>query len=188
MSYEGQKRRVPTATLCAFLVLLAGGCRHRVRVPVTPIELRPVEPINIPEPVLPMIAPPDELHMELPIASAAAGLHRERRRTVRPGVGVAGVPAPAGAGEETPDDSVVGDLSAGGESGPMVRQEAESVLKDNDRRLRALPESLLHGQRSQVSKVRDFQRRARQALTSSDIEGAKTLAIKAKLLLDDLEK
>ena len=154
-----------------------------------PIELRPVEPLDIPEPDLPMIASPEAPHLEAPVAAAAAELHRERRRTVRPSTAAAGAPAQtAAAMEDTPDDPVVGDLSAGGESGPMVRQEAESVLKDNDRRLRAMPESQLHAQRSQVNKVKNFQRQARQALISSDFEGAKTLAVKAKLLLDDLEK
>jgi ribosomal protein S20 len=39
-----------------------------------------------------------------------------------------------------------------------------------------------------VSKVRNFWKDAQDALKSGDAEGAKTLATKAKLLLDDLEK
>jgi len=36
--------------------------------------------------------------------------------------------------------------------------------------------------------VRNFRKDAQEALKSGDAEGAKTLATKAKLLLDDLEK
>ena len=43
-------------------------------------------------------------------------------------------------------------------------------------------------EKAQISKIRNFQRQAQEALTSGDLEGAKTLATKAKLLLDDLEK
>ena len=43
-------------------------------------------------------------------------------------------------------------------------------------------------QKAQVSKVKNFLKDAQDALKSGDAEGAKTLATKAKLLLDDLEK
>ncbi len=39
-----------------------------------------------------------------------------------------------------------------------------------------------------MSKIKNFQRQAKQAMSSGDAEGAKTLATKAKLLLDDLDK
>ncbi len=38
-----------------------------------------------------------------------------------------------------------------------------------------------------MSNVRNFQKQAQQALKTGDAEGAKTLATKGKLLLDDLE-
>jgi ribosomal protein S20 len=52
----------------------------------------------------------------------------------------------------------------------------------------ALPAQKSEEEKSQVSKVKNFLKDAEDALKSGDAEGAKTLATKAKLLLDDLEK
>jgi len=43
-------------------------------------------------------------------------------------------------------------------------------------------------EKAQISKVRNFQRQAQEALNSGDAEGQRLLATKAKLLLDDLVK
>jgi len=43
-------------------------------------------------------------------------------------------------------------------------------------------------QRAQVRQVQQFVKQAQQALESGDAQGASTLATKAKLLMDDLEK
>ena len=162
--------------------------------PVLPAQT-PVALDSVPEPdPPPMFEAPEEPEIEVPIAAAAASPRRERRRVVRPSAGAAGAPAQAAADTQDSgsdmgsDDSVIGDLTAGGESTPQTKQEAEGLLKDNDRRLKLLPESLQRAQRSQVSKVKNFQRQAQQALKSGDSEGAKMLALKAKLLLDDFDK
>jgi ribosomal protein S20 len=55
-------------------------------------------------------------------------------------------------------------------------------------RLSNLSASKVRQERSQVSRIRNFRRQAQDALSSGDVEGAKTLATKARLLLDDLEK
>ncbi len=48
--------------------------------------------------------------------------------------------------------------------------------------------AIVAGEKAQVSKVKNFLKDAQEALKTGDAEGAKTLATKAKLLLDDLEK
>jgi hypothetical protein len=55
-------------------------------------------------------------------------------------------------------------------------------------RLSNLSANKVRQERSQVSRIRNFRRQAQDALNSGDVEGAKTLATKARLLLDDLEK
>ncbi len=62
------------------------------------------------------------------------------------------------------------------------------MIAANEKRLNALPSQILDEQKAQISKVKNFQRQAQEALSSGDAEGAKTLATKAKLLLDDLSK
>ena len=62
------------------------------------------------------------------------------------------------------------------------------MITANERRLESLPTDTVRSQAALVSKVRTFQRDAQQALDSGDAEGARTLATKGKLLLDDLVK
>ena len=62
------------------------------------------------------------------------------------------------------------------------------MIAANEKRLSALPAQIVEEQKPQISKVKNFQRQAQEALNSGDAEGAKTLATKAKLLLDDLSK
>ena len=51
-----------------------------------------------------------------------------------------------------------------------------------------LPVKKAEEEKAQVSKVKNFLKDAQEALKTGDAEGAKTLATKAKLLMDDLEK
>jgi ribosomal protein S20 len=51
-----------------------------------------------------------------------------------------------------------------------------------------LPSGKARSDKAQVSRIRNFQRQAQEALSSGDVEGAMTLGTKAKLLLDDFEK
>jgi hypothetical protein len=121
----------------------------------------------------------------VPIASAAAKPRRERRKpTAKP------VPEPAQVVSTEPpaENSAVGALTSGGEANPRSQQEAADMIAANEKRLNALSAQILEEQKPQISQVKNFQRQAQEALTSGDDEGAKTLATKAKLLLDDLSK
>jgi hypothetical protein len=90
--------------------------------------------------------------------------------------------------EAPTEGSAIGALTSGGEANPRSQQEAADMIAANDKRLNALSARVVEEQKSQISKVKNFQRQAQEALSSGDAEGAKTLATKAKLLLDDLSK
>ena len=62
------------------------------------------------------------------------------------------------------------------------------MIASIEKRLTALPAQTLDDQKAQINKVKNFLRDAQEALKSGDDEGAMTLATKAKLLLDDIEK
>ena len=79
-------------------------------------------------------------------------------------------------------------MTPGGEANPQTKQEAADLIATSEKRLDALPAPKSEDEKSQESKVRNFLKDAQEALKSGDAEGAKTLATKAKLLLDDLEK
>jgi ribosomal protein S20 len=87
-----------------------------------------------------------------------------------------------------PEETAIGALTAGGEASPQIKQEAAELITSSEKRLNALPSQKAEDEKAQVSKVKNFLKDAQEALNTGDAEGAKTLATKAKLLLDDLEK
>ena len=97
-------------------------------------------------------------------------------------------PAPAASAASSPEATAIGALTAGGEADPQTKQDAADLIASIEKRLNAFTTQTTDDQKAQISKVRNFWRDAQAALKSGDAEGAKTLATKAKLLLDDLEK
>lgn len=179
--------RLTTALACAGLMCGLSGCRHkRPQLPVLPPVLAPVPletpPVSEEQPMIP--APVVELP-PVPIAAAAASPRRERRRIV-PKTSAA-APEEA-APEPMPDTVAIGELTAGGAADPQAQQEDANLISSIEKRLNALPARTVRRQRTQINKIRNFWQQAREALNSGDVEGAKTLATKAKLLLDDLER
>lgn len=184
-------RRLMRTALGVGLLCGLSGCRHKTQIaPPLPVINTPVDPVDIPEAEnLPVLeAPPEKLPPE-PTAAAAAKPKRERKKKVAPVV--ASVPAPpvqTASVEPSPEVAAIGALTAGGEANPQTKQEAADLIASIEKRLNALPAQTVEDQKAQISKVKNFWRDAQAALKSGDAEGAKTLATKAKLLLDDLEK
>jgi hypothetical protein len=112
---------------------------------------------------------------------------KRNSKTVAPATEAAAAQADAGAMAPPPEGSPIGELSAGGDSTPQTHQEADDLIASCEKGLKALPQSA-SGQQGQIRKVQYFLRQAKQALKTGDAEGAKTLATKAKLLMDDLTK
>jgi ribosomal protein S20 len=169
-----------------------GGCRHKPQLAPLPPVQSPVELEDIPplaEDKLPMVEVPQIRLPPTPVASAAARRMRERRRPAKVAAAPPPVPETAPAvSEPSPQEAAIGALTAGGDANPQAKQEAGDLLISIEKRLNGLPAQMTDEQKTQVSKVRNFWRDAQQALKSGDAEGAKTLATKAKLLLDDMEK
>ena len=182
------RRRVAAALLCAGLAFGAEGCRRRVQIPPLPQIQAPIALETPPPPEHPpMIQPPVVKLPPMPVASNATRPKRERRRPAKT------TPAPeppvqVASAELAPEATAIGALTSGGEANPKSQQEAADMIAANEKRLNGLPAQMSDEQKAQVSKVKNFQRQAQEALNSGDIEGAKTLATKAKLLLDDLLK
>jgi ribosomal protein S20 len=175
------------AALCVGLTLCASGCRKKVQTvpPLPPIQ-DPVALVTPSPTEHPQMIEPMEVKMPpVPVASNAARPRRERKKS-------AAKPAPEptqAANTEPPaEGSAIGALTSGGEANPRSQQEAADMITANEKRLNALPSQIVEEQKAQISKVKNFQRQAQEALNSGDVEGAKTLATKAKLLLDDLSK
>lgn len=179
----------------AVLMLMSSGCAHHkvrsiVLPPFTPVELAQLPPDDDP----PMIEGDDDADdlPPVPVAEGATTPKRQRRRPVRtpapPPPVEAAVTQVAAGPTEAESASVIGQLTPGGDEDPKAQKEASELIGANERRLNALPPEVVRSQAALMSNVRDFQKKAMQALRSGDAEGAKTLATKGKLLLDDLER
>jgi hypothetical protein len=176
-------------TLCFGLSIGLAGCRHKPQLAPLPPVLAPVALEDIPEPDnLPMVEAPSEKLPPVPVSTEAGKPKRRRKQPPK----VVALPEPLPETQvqaaPSPGDTAVGALTAGGETNPQTKQEAADLIASIERRLNALPAQKAEAQKDQVSKVRNFWKDAQDALKTGDAEGAKTLATKAKLLLDDLEK
>ncbi|MBB5316323.1 hypothetical protein [Tunturibacter empetritectus] len=184
-------QKIAWTTLWFGLAMGMAGCRHKPQLAPLPPVMAPVALEDIPEPDdLPMVEEPP---VKLPVVpvSTEAGKPKKRKKTPKVVAPVEPPPAEtqvASAAAAPSPDAAVGALTAGGETNPQTKQEAEDLIASIDKRLNALPAQKVEEQKAQVSKVRNFWKDAQDALKSGDAEGAKTLATKAKLLLDDLEK
>jgi ribosomal protein S20 len=182
-------RTLASVTLCFGLTVGLGGCRHKAQVVILPAVLTPVALEEIPEPEnLPMVEVQPIKLPPVPVVANAGKLKRERKKPapktpVPEPVQIASVAPPP-----SPEETAIGALTAGGEANPQTKQEAADLITSSEKRLNALPAQKAEEEKAQVSKVKNFLKDAQDALKTGDAEGAKTLATKAKLLLDDLEK
>ena len=62
------------------------------------------------------------------------------------------------------------------------------TITNTENGLNGIKRALSSQEQETVSQIRTFLQKARQALSNDDLDGAKTLATKAKVLLDELTK
>jgi ribosomal protein S20 len=189
--FEKLMRTRASVALCFGLTVGLGGCRHRTQVVILPTIMTPVALEEIPEPEnLPIV---DVEQTNLPPVPAVASAGKPKREKKKPAPKTAPVPEPTQIASVTPpmpsaEETAIGALTPGGETNPQTKQEAADLITSSEKRLNALPTLKAEEEKAQVSKVKNFLKDAQDALKTGDAEGAKTLATKAKLLLDDLEK
>jgi type IV secretory pathway VirB10-like protein len=102
-------------------------------------------------------------------------------------------PAPAGTTQEaananpapaSPSVSAIGQLS-GGASGDL-RSETEETINTTEKGVNGITRTLSDAELKTAAQIREFLKQARDALATGDADGAHTLAIKAKVLLTEL--
>lgn len=190
--HDNITRRWTTTIAGASLAFGLTGCVHlhkAPKLPVLPPVLTPVPLVTVPPPANPpLIAAPVVNLPPMPIAAAAASPRRERRRLAPKSTTAPTEEAAPEPGPTADDAAAIGDLTAGGAANPEAQHEAASLIHTIQLRLNGLSPQTARRQRSQVNRVRNFWKQAQEALNSGDVEGATTLATKAKLLLDDLDR
>ncbi len=193
----------------AFAMVALTSCHHHRVQPVLLPAQTPVALIEVPEPQSePLVQEQSPKLPAVPTSQAAGKPKKAKKRSPKTSAGTAAPTAgattatsatasakkPADAAAATPPGKAestvveIGALTVGGEQSPRALQEANELIAANARRLTGLSADALKEQAELVGKVRNFQKEAQQALSSGDAEGAKTLATKGKLLLDDLDR
>ena len=87
---------------------------------------------------------------------------------------------------ETPSVSAIGQLSSG--DGSDLRSQTDASIQSTDRALKQITRPLSDTEKKTAAQITEFLKQARSALGSGDVDGAHTLALKAKVLLDQLTK
>jgi hypothetical protein len=92
------------------------------------------------------------------------------------------------AANPTPDSpnsvSAIGELS-GGASGDL-RSETEATINSTEKGVNGITRTMSDSEVKTAAQIREFLKQAREALTTGDVDGARTLANKAKVLLAEL--
>ncbi len=184
------RKGIETAAL-SLLLLGAAGCRHKpapAAIPVAPPLPVPLEPV--PEPKNPpLVASVPTQPIPLPRVTVPPPKKPKKVKKPTPPVQVATANVPVTPAATAPDPtSVIGALTPGGEQVPELHQRAVELIAANDKRLSGLSAESKEKQKEQLIRVQNFQKQAQTALAAGDADGAYTLATKAKVLLDDLQK
>jgi len=82
--------------------------------------------------------------------------------------------------------SAIGELS-GGASGDQ-RSQTEEVINSTEKGVNGITRSLSDSEAKTAAQIHEFLKQAREALASGDVDGALTLAKKAKVLLNELNQ
>jgi ribosomal protein S20 len=67
-----------------------------------------------------------------------------------------------------------------------MRQQTDATIESTEKSLNGISRKLSDQEQKTAAQIREFLKQAREALTAGDVDGAHTLAVKAKVLLDEL--
>jgi outer membrane biosynthesis protein TonB len=197
--------RFPARSIALLLPLFLTACIHfpfhkskqtlapQVAPPVQEApQPKPAPPAEPPPPATPTPAPapaPDTSASKPEEKPKPPAAHRKPRKepaqqaenTPPAPIGTPGAGAPG-----NPGVSAIGQLSSGESSG-LSRKTSESIAA-TERGLNSLNRKLNDAEQKTAAHIREFLKQARVALAAGDVDGASTLAAKAKILLGELSQ
>jgi len=193
------------------LVMSLSGCGNKAKTILPPQAEAPILPpanmVHIP--TLPALPPPPlrDVAMETPPPDnpEPARPHRTTHHKPTPAKPVqaadtatsttdktAGAPQTVqtqAANGPAADVSPIGQLSSsGGDANSQGHQDVEHLINDTENGLNGIKRTLTSDEQMTSTQIKTFLTKARQALADNDLDGAKTLAVKAKVLLEELTK
>lgn len=181
------------------LCVLVSGCIHKPLAP--PLTQQTKTPnIYVPPPaeaqLPPMSAePPHDVTDAKPVVAAEVKPKKRTRKppTASAPVQVASIPTVPPPGVPTPEapppeTATLGALGSGEDANPKQQKDVAARITTVEKRLNDLPGKVQDREQKQIAKVKLFSKEASDALKGGDVDGARILATKAELLLDDLTK
>lgn len=184
-------RRLGLWLLAALLPL--AGCHHGHVRAAAPPSLPTPEPapvaVSVPPPTHPTEPLPKPEAAPQPAPPAAAPVKTPHHHRGTPAAAVPAAPAPAPPITPAPAATIdLGNLTTGTETGGQLRQESADLMRNQNDRLAKLPSPLQDRYAHQLNQVRLFLKQAQDSWQASDYEGARTLATKARVLLDEIQR
>jgi hypothetical protein len=165
------------------LPLLLTGCPRKNQVAQNQPLAPPIEETapSKPEPAPANLPPPEvtiplQSEPQIPVLAEPVKKPVKHRKPVNTNTQVASAGTPA--------VSAIGQLTTG--DPPNMRQQTDALIESTEKSLNGINRKLGEQEEKTAAQVREFLRQARDAMTSGDVDGAHTLAVKAKVLLDEL--
>jgi hypothetical protein len=175
--------KFPARIVASLLPFLLAGCAHKTAPQVQPLAPpivdtlppKPAPATDLPPPVITVPTPP-------PAVDTTTQTEPEPKPPVRHKKPVS--PPPDQADSETPSVPAIGTLSSGDPNDK--RQQASDSIAATERGLTGITRTLSDQEQKTAAQIREFLKQAREALATGDVDGASTLAAKAKVLLSEL--
>jgi hypothetical protein len=172
--------RFPLNCVVLMLPLLLAACDHKQQraqlPPLAPADVVIPPPANAPPP--PNETIPTKPTQEAPTPAQPAPKPVVKKKKNKP------PDTTDQAANTSPEVSAVGNLSSGD---PVeLRRQTEDSIASVERGLQNINHTLSDGDLKTADHIREFIKEAKSALSSGDVDGAHTLADKAKVLLNEL--
>jgi outer membrane biosynthesis protein TonB len=183
--------KLPAMIAVCLLPLVMTGCMHKNKQTDTQKLAPPVEDAPLPKPVpTPTDLPPTVISEPEKSAAPASQPHqtpkaKDATKSKPPVHHRKPAPNATQMASNGSGVSAVGHLSSGDSDS---RSQTEAAMGAIERSLNAIHRPLSEQERKTAAQIREFLKQARAALGSGDLDGAHTLAAKARVLLGELTK
>lgn len=183
--------RFSVRSVALLLPFLLTACFHRNHQPkgqpVAPplVSAETVKPEPTPTEIPPIVIPsqpttPAASNVPPPQPATKPPVHHKKPAPKTPQV------AANGSGSGNGGVSAIGQLSSGDPSD--LRGQTLDYIAGTEHGLNTLNRTLSEPEQKTVAHIREFLKQARTALASGDVDGAHTLAVKARILLGELTR
>ncbi|HEX3436044.1 MAG TPA: hypothetical protein VHT24_04685 [Pseudacidobacterium sp.] len=196
-----------TAVIAGFLLTALTGCSHKSNPVPQQVQAPTPPPSSMAHyPSMPPLPPPSTPNVALATVQEeppAPAHHRPARHKPSPSKPAASTEQTTSASAEksasgqsqvaaggAPSDlSPIGQLTSGGDATNIQqRHDIEQLINNTEKGVSGINRTLSNEEQETVVQIKTFLTKAKQSLTANDLDGAHTLATKAKVLLDELTK